>query len=1338
MATQDHIKQFDPTVPGKWDSYATKLEFCRVANNVTDPVLKRAMLFSVWGPATFKIPQALEAPTKLSEMTFNTIMLKLRTHFASQPLEIACQHEFYKRNQASGKSIEAFITTLWQDTHHCNFSDLEIMLHNRLVCSLRDEKLQQGLFAKKDLAFQVALDEALMAETINKMMREIRQVQSPPMAWKAEAVHSDKIVDSEEDEEVLRLCLGLSKCFGQQRGAEVNCTSCGGQHECQSCHFCDVQCWECGKTGHIECTCQMKEQWGTPWCPTLGTGDGHCRTPGAIECHAISECTCTQEPTATSTQNAQPICEKIRVAVIIQGTPCEMEVDSGSALSVISAETYHHICQKGGAPCLQPFEVILTDFQGKQVPIQGIGTFTVQFKHFSGPLQLVVVKGHHTSLLGLNWFDALGIHITGVQHIGQSSYEAICDEFAAVFDVSLECYKGPPVALSLNPAVVPIRMKARQVPFALKPKIDAELDHLIKQGVLEPVLHAQWETPIVTCLKANGNVRICADYKCTLNKALQQHAYPVPVVSHLLASLASGKVFAKLDLTQAYQQLPVDEATSEAQTIVTHHGAFRVKRLQFGVSVAPGLFQNLMEDVLKGLPGVIPYFGDVLIAGGSEAELACRLREVLCRFQDAGLKVKKEKCQLGVPEVEFLGFLINADGIHPTPAKVKAIHSAPPPRCKQELQSFLGLLNFYHSFIPHKAATAEPLHQLLNKKAPWIWGCAQDTAFNAVKHLLSSDSVITHFNETKPVVLACDVSPYGIGAVLSHQLPDGREAPIEFYSRTLSSTECNYAQIDKEALAVVAGVNKFHNYIYGRHFTIVTDHKPLLGLFAPDRQTPQILSPRMLRWSIFLNAYDYALHHRPSKSLGHTAALSHLPLPDIDADPSPAHSVMLLETLPQPPLHTTDVAMHSAKDRTLSRVLNWVWRGWPVGHLDAKFSPFISRQHELSVHKGCLLWGNRVVIPAKLQTRVLEALHVSHPGIVRMKALARSYVWWPGIDAELEEWIRCCQTCQEFRPAMPQSLIQPWEMTRKPWSRLHIDFAGPLQGQTFLIIVDDFSKWLEVVPVSAMNSKVAIWALKWVFTTHGLPDIIVSDNGAQFTSAEFQKFMADNLIQHDTSSPFHPSTNGQAERMVRTTKESLTRIVQGDWNQRLADFLLQQHITPCTATDRSPAELLMNRKLASLLDRLHPNIASDWPPGQEPPAAPMSFTPDDPVYTQNYGDGLAWIPAATRATWPVSYKVAMPDSRVHRQHVDQVWHHLTDAPAPAAATTPKHRDEVNDQLGSQADAPKEDPVFPGSTEEWGPGTAPPDSAKATTLVTPMTPAPTQSLNDPRGRALPLS
>ncbi|XP_054828347.1 uncharacterized protein K02A2.6-like [Eublepharis macularius] len=948
---------------------------------------------------------------------------------------------------------------------------------------------------------------------------------------------------------------------------------------------------------------------------------------------------------ASSVQALQPpSSNKIKVTVKIQNMPCEMEVDSGSALSIISSHTLELIRRKSSTPHLEAADMVLKDFQGRRVPIMGIGTFQIRYKDFIGPLRLVVVQGHQPSLLGLDWFRPLGIQIAGVQRLHHDEVASVCREFPAVFDGALGNYTGQPVSFDLDPAVAPICLKPRRVPFALKPKIDEELDRLIEQGILEPVSHAKWETPIVTPLKPNGAVRICADYKCTINKALQQHAYPVPVVSHLLASLQGGKIFAKLDLAQAYQQLPVDEAMAEAQTIVTHRGAFKVKRLQFGVNVAPGIFQGIMEGLLRGIPGVIPYFDDVLIAGESESALAERLRCVLRKLQDAGLKVKREKCQFAVESVEFLGFLIDAAGIHPTPAKVRAIKSAPPPGSKKELQSFLGLLNFYHAFLPHKASVAEPLHRLLDSSAPWGWGRREAAPFEAVKKLLSSESVLTHFDEKKPLVLACDASPYGIGAVLSHRMHTGHEAPIAYFSRTLSAAERNYAQIDKEALAIVAGVKKFHDYLYGRKFLIATDHKPLLGLLAPDKQTPQILSPRMLRWTVFMSAYSYDLQHHPGKAMGHADALSCLPLADQGTDPSPAHHIMLLEDLPSPSLRASDVASHAAKDRTLSRVLNWVWRGWPSGQLAEEFQPFLIRQHELSVHKGCLLWGNRVVIPSKLRQQVLEALHNGHPGIVHMKAMARSYVWWPGMDRAIEEWVRTCQPCQETCPAPAQAPVHPWESARAPWSRLHIDFAGPFQGQTFLIVVDSYSKWLEVVPVSTMTTAVVIRALRQLFATHGLADTVVSDNGTQFTSAEFRQFLANNGIRQVTSAPFHPSTNGQGERMVRTTKDSLRRISQGDWQSRLAAFLLQQHVTPHSTTGRSPAELLMNMKLTVTLDRLHPDLAAEERP--MPEGEVRTFQPGDLVYARDYSGRLPWVPASVdTATGPVSYAVVAAEGR---------------------------------------------------------------------------------------------
>uniref|UniRef100_UPI00109F456C uncharacterized protein K02A2.6-like n=1 Tax=Podarcis muralis TaxID=64176 RepID=UPI00109F456C len=738
---------------------------------------------------------------------------------------------------------------------------------------------------------------------------------------------------------------------------------------------------------------------------------------------------------------------QLNVTVLIEGAPCDMEIDTGSALSIVSWSTIKRLVPRVSKRQLDSHRVHLRDYQGNDIPVVGVGRFRIAFKDFSGLLRLVVVEGQRPSLLGLDWFDALGLEVTGINCISNAETEGLVKDFAEVFDGTLGQYTGTPISFSLDPQVAPIKLKPRRVPFALKAKVDEQLDKLIAQGVLEPVDHAKWETPIVTPVKPDGSVRICADYKCTINKALQQHAYPVPVVQHLLHSLGEGKVFAKPDLAQAYQQLPVDDATAEAQTIVTHWGAFRCRRLQFGVSVAPGIFQSLMERLLQGLPGVVPYFDDVLVSADSHQQLFERLRAVLTRFQEAGLKVKREKCQIAVPQVEFLGYLIDASGLHPTTSKIRAIQQAPTPKNKTELQAFLGLLNFYNMFLPHKATA-----------------------------LLSSDSVLVQYSESRPLVLACDASPFGIGAVLSHRFPDGREAPLAYFSRTLSPTERNYSQLDKEALALVAGVKRFHEYLYGRTFDLITDHKPLLGLLTGDRPTPPVLSPRMLRWTVFLAAYHYRLIHRPGKSMGHADA-----------------------------------------------------RGWPQGPFASEFQPFATRQHELSAHRGCLLWGDRVVIPQGLRQRVLEALHVGHPGIVKMKALARCYVWWPNMDDAITAWVSACQACQESRPAPPAAKGHTWETPKTPWSRVHIDLAGPFHGRTFMVVVDAYSKWLEVALMPSTTTEAVIRVLRGLFATHGCPDVLVSDNGPQFTSGTFERYLLGLGIRHALTAPFHPSSNGQAE-----------------------------------------------------------------------------------------------------------------------------------------------------------------------------------------------------------------
>ncbi|XP_060545241.1 uncharacterized protein K02A2.6-like [Pantherophis guttatus] len=1136
-----------------WDAYIERFECFLQANDYTDfsNDRKRAHFLNACGPQIFATARALVAPLSVSTVPWPTLLAKLKGHYAPAPSRIARRFLFRQRLQKEGESLNTYLAALREEAINCEFENLDDSLLEQLVCGVHDLRLQRRLLAKTDITLQSAVDEARAFEMSDRSAAEMRRLPTALPATRCAAIHiGDACPDnlSDDEDEVNRLkAAGGNKRPPNKRLTSAPCLGCGEEHPRVFCRFKNAVCQRCGKRGHLAKVCRSVPQDATTSAPANGRLGRKGFPPSKDYCFAISRDRTIPSVSVSHASSGQH--KKIFLTVQVEGRPCRMEVDTGSSKSILAWQTLKKLVPTISPEQLQPCNTRLHDYQGNSIPILGCGNFLVEKGDFSGSLPVLVVKGSLPSLLGLDWFEAWGLTVSGVHTTVADGFEALTSEFAEVFDGSLGNYKGTPISLNLDPQVAPIRLKPRRVPFALRPKVDAELDKLLAQGILEPTDYSKWETPIVIPTKQDGSIRICGDFKCTLNRALQAHPYPVPVVQHLLHSLGHGTIFAKLDMTQAYQQLPVDDATATAQTIVTHRGAFKCRRLQFGVCVAPGIFQSLMERLLQGIPGVIPYFDDVLISANNKLDLLERTRQVLIRFQQNGLKLKKAKCKFGVPQVEFLGFLVDGSGIHPTPSKVEAIKKAPTPTCKAELQAFLGLLNFYSIFLPHKASVAEPLHRLLDSKAPWVWEQPHATAFTAVKNLLTSNAVLIQYNDNLPLTLVCDASPYGIGAVLSHVLPNGTEAPVAYYSRTLSSAERNYGQLDKEALALVAAVKRFHDYVYGRFFQLVTDHKPLLGLLAGDKQTPQIMSPRMTRWSVFLAAYNYQLVYRPGAHLGNADGLSRCPLTIAVDDPAPDRSVLLIDDFPDL-VTASDVAKLSAKDPTLVQVLDWVRRGWPLGPVPGEFQPFTTRQHELSISRGCLLWGSRVVIPPTLRRPVLQRLHESHPGTDRMKALGRSYVWWPKMDQAISEWVAKCQRCQQSRPVPPAATPREWETPRSPWSRLHIDLAGPFMGQNLLIVVDAYSKWVEIARMASTTSDAVIKVLRNLFATHGLPDVVVSDNGPQFTSATFQLFLAGLGIRHALVAPYHPSSNGRAERAVRSAKDALARFGPGDWQEK--------------------------------------------------------------------------------------------------------------------------------------------------------------------------------------------
>ena len=388
---------------------------------------------------------------------------------------------------------------------------------------------------------------------------------------------------------------------------------------------------------------------------------------------------------------------------------------------------------------------------------------------------------------------------------------------------------------------------------------------------------------------------------------------------------------------------------------------------------------------------------------------------------------------------------------------------------------------------------------------------------------------------------------------------------------------------------MIFGITKFHQFLYGRKFTLVTDHKPLTTLLNPTRGVPALAAARMQRWALSLTAYSYNIEFRRTQEHSNADGLSRLPLPiQPPANPEFTYTIGQIQALP---VTSESLVRASRQDPTIAKVIHYVQKGWPTNTAD-DFKPYRNRYQELTIEGSCLMWGSRVVIPQKLRDVVLEELHRNHPGITRMKALARSYLWWPGLDKALEECARNCIACQSVPNAPAVAPLHPWVWPAKPWQHIHVDFAGPFQGHTFLIIVDAHSKWPEVVPMVSTSAQQTITELRRVFATYGLPEQLVSDNGPQFVAAEFETCMKSNEVKHIRCAPYHPSLNGLAERFVQTFKKAMKANIN-DFkviSHRLAEFLLSYRNTPHATTNQTPSELLMGRKLRTRLDLLRPAI----------------------------------------------------------------------------------------------------------------------------------------------------
>lgn len=695
--------------------------------------------------------------------------------------------------------------------------------------------------------------------------------------------------------------------------------------------------------------------------------------------------------------------------VSINKRPIKFQFDTASDITLISRTTWESL----GKPPLKDTTHVACSASGNKIRLNGELICDVSFKdkHFSGVCY--ITDSSNLNLLGLDFIEELDLfkvplntifntfQVNSAADTEKHFKSMLKAKFNNVFQEGLGCCTKVKATLKLKSDTKPIFRPKRPVPYAALATVEEELNRLQQAGVIQPTNYSSWAAPIVMVKKANGKVRLCADFSTGLNDALDIHQYPLPAPEDLFTKLNGGTCFAKLDLADAYFQIEVDEDSKNLLTINTHKCLFQFCRLPFGVKSAPAIFQQTMDTMLTGLPGVSAYIDDIIITGTTPEELLHHLTSVLDRIQQYGFRLRSDKCKFFQTSVKYLGFIFDKNGRRPDPENIHAIKQMAAPTDVSTLRSFLGLVSHYSSFLPELHKLRGPLNNLLQKDTKWNWSNTCKESFEKIKSLLSSDLLLTHYDPSVDITVVSDASDYGVGAVISHIFPDGSEKAIAHSSKSLTPTERKYSQIEKEALAIIFAVKKFHKMLYGRHFTLITDHKPLISIFGSKKGIPVYTANRLQRWATMLLDYNFSIKYQPGSKIGQADALSRLissnqKVPEdrviaaISVEPEVVSG--LVSTVRALPVTSEMIQEATAADPILQKVLHFHSTSWPNICTDQKLQPFFQRRSSLSEIDGILLFAERVVVPFELQNRVLKQFHYGHQGINRMKALARGYV----------------------------------------------------------------------------------------------------------------------------------------------------------------------------------------------------------------------------------------------------------------------------------------------------------------------------------------------------------
>ena len=885
------------------------------------------------------------------------------------------------------------------------------------------------------------------------------------------------------------------------------------------------------------------------------------------------------------------------------GTPVTMMADSGASINILDEKEYRRLPNR---PNLEPSSVKIYGYQS-EVPLRVVGKFTAALESETKKLsdRLYVIKGSGGSLL--SWRASQGLNLLQtVQQIGGQSSKArtnapenLIEEYDDLFH-GLGKLKNYQIKLHIDENIPPVAQPHRRVPFHVRKQLEEQLRRDEELGVIERIEGpTPWVSPIVVAPKPKspGKVRVCVDMR-QANKAIRRERHVTPTIKEMIGDLNGAKVFTKLDLNQGYNQLELAPESRYITTFGTHMGLMRYKRLNFGISSAAEIFQNVIRETLEGIDGAKNISDDILVFGKSHEEHDQNLRAVFQRLREKGLTLNKSKCEYSKDKLEFFGYVFSKDGIAPDPKKVEEVVNLSTPSTASEVRSLLGMTNYCSRFIPDYATKTEPLRKLTHKDQPWCWTTEHDRAVNQLREALSSAPVTAYFDPEKETEISVDASPVGLAAILSQVDQKTKERHVITYaSRSLTATEQRYSQTEREALAVVWACEHLHLYVYGKPITVYTDHKPLVTIYGNPSSKPPA---RIERWALRLQPYQITVKY----SRGETNPADYLSRHPAKNAAQTTHQQKVAEeyinylatTSTPKALKTQDIEAATQADATLQGIAEAIVKGnWhlvvkrpSVDPTEFRLLERVKDELAVSASGNLILRGTRIVIPKSLQEHVVNLAHEGHQGLVKTKSLLREKVWFPNIDKLVESKVQSCSACLITTPECKREPLQMSPLPAAPWKELSVDFANLPNQEYLLLITDDYSRYPVVEIVKSTSAAMVIPKLDKVFSEFGVPDVVKSDNGPPFNSKEFASFADDLGFKHRKVTPKWARANGEVERFVRTVKKVIktAKLERKNPKQELNRLLRNYRATPHSTTRVAPATALFGRPMKTKLPEL--------------------------------------------------------------------------------------------------------------------------------------------------------